>query len=201
MITAAPAPWSARAAISTSSPGAAAHSAEAPVNSARPGQEDALAPDPVGDPARRHEQRGDDDEVGVEDPREVRRRSVRERGGDPGERRVHDRGVQERQEAAGARGRDRESAPTRARPSGRRAGERRGRTRRRPYGRHRPGDIPRTPVFRAARPAPCATEPPASRTPSTGAPRPCGWSRTGRARSPCWSVRRRRAPRPGARSG
>ena len=44
MITAAPAPWSARAAISTSSPGAAAHSAEAPVNSARPARKTRLRP-------------------------------------------------------------------------------------------------------------------------------------------------------------
>ena len=49
-------------------PGAAAHSADASGEQRDAGQEDALAPEPVGDPARGHEQRGDDDEVGVEDP-------------------------------------------------------------------------------------------------------------------------------------
>ena len=54
--------------------------------------------DQVGHPAERDQERREDDVVGVQDPRQVADRGVRERLADAGERDVDDRGVEERQE-------------------------------------------------------------------------------------------------------
>ena len=54
--------------------------------------------DQVGEPAERDQERREDDVVGVEDPRQVADRGVRERLADARERDVDDRGVEEGQE-------------------------------------------------------------------------------------------------------
>ena len=113
-ITAAPAPCSARPATSTSQPGASAHTSRGGDEHGQAGAEDALAADPVRDRARGHEQRGHHDEVGVEDPRELGRAGLVEGRRDVRERGVDDRRVQEREEAARARGRDRGGATAHA---------------------------------------------------------------------------------------
>ena len=62
--------------------------------------EDASAPEQVGDACGRHEKRGEHDVVGVQDPRQRRDRRAVERARDVRERDVHDRRVDEGDGAA-----------------------------------------------------------------------------------------------------
>jgi hypothetical protein len=75
-----------------------------------PRDEDLLAPEPVGDAARGHQQRGDHDEVAVEHPGQRGRRRPGERVPDRREARVDDRRVEEREERAAADGEEREGS-------------------------------------------------------------------------------------------
>ena len=87
------------------------------------GEERAPAPDPVRQPAGRDQQGGEDDRVGVEDPRERRRRDRREAGRDRREGDEQDRRVEEDGEH-GQAGRG-EDGPLAARWALRRAARRR----------------------------------------------------------------------------
>ena len=100
MIIAPPAAWSTRAATRTPTDGAAAHSAEPSGEDRQPDEEHALAPDPVGEPPGRHEQRREDDRVRVQDPGEVGERGAGEVPGELRERDVDDEEVEARDEDA-----------------------------------------------------------------------------------------------------
>ena len=79
--------------------------------------EDALSAVQVGEPARRHEQGGEDDRVGVEHPREVGRLRAREGAAQGAERRIEDGRVDRDQEDGDAG--DEEDEPGRFGPSAR----------------------------------------------------------------------------------
>ena len=70
-ISAAPAPWAARAAISTPVVSASPAASEAPARIAQPAVKTRRGAEQVGEPAAEQQQAAEGDDVGVEDPREV----------------------------------------------------------------------------------------------------------------------------------
>ena len=76
IMIAAPTPWTARAAMRASMPGARAAAAEAPVKTVRPDEEEPAAAEPVAERRAEHQQDGEGEGVGAHRPLQVVQRAA-----------------------------------------------------------------------------------------------------------------------------